>query len=247
MSGLPASDGGLPLGDMDSFTAMLNALATGGDASQFHTVLARCGDCTKQLHGQFWVAPPDAIGPASASSDHNTSLTSDVTAADADAEAEGVELSAMLSSGGLSSGLRGVGEDDSGDGETVPLQGHVEFTDAEISRRKAVWQWFSGLSVDERDRVLTVTDKSWCGFLISLRDTVRKKGSGIFLIDVPDEYSAALDTAIGAGTGTRPRRSSYSGCVWSFPVELQRFEALLLLITWCVLQEITADGCSAQW
>lgn len=186
--------------DPDAFSAMLSALAGGsGDAALFVGMLSRASEGTKLApESKPWQLPVSGMdGPV------GDELA---TSANEGTEAEGVDVSAML---GLPPR---VSEEDDGelDGPLLPLDGHVVMTDVEVARRRSVWLWFSSLTPEERDKTLTVTDKHWCSFLLRLVDTVRRKGDGVFVIDVPEE-GPVVDAP--QGTSGRPRRSSYSGCV----------------------------------
>ena len=183
--------------DKDAFTAFLSTLTTGNDGAQFRMLLQRLADSAKALPpGHCWVSP-DASIPAPG---HTEGCGVDTEADGVEREAEGVDLS-----------HRGLPPDDS----ATPLPASIPLTDVEAQRRRVVWLWFAGLSLEERDRVLTVTDKQWCGYVVKLLEQVRRKGDGVFLIDTPDEMTSALDAALavplGAPSAARPRRSSYSG------------------------------------
>jgi hypothetical protein len=204
-----------PSSEGDSLAAMLSQLTSGGDSAQFTMLLQLCCDRVKACPVECWTPVWTGAGketgqciPAPLPHCHDLRDGEEP-------EAEGVDVSAVLGSQGLSPQYRAVGEDDSSDDDAAPLKGVIPMTDVEVSRRKSVWHWFSGLPQDEKDKVLTVTDKVWTGFLLKLVEQVRRKGDGVFIIEVPDAFSCAVDAALAGVTGnvSRPRRSSFSGYV----------------------------------
>ena len=77
-------------------------------------------------------------------------------------------------------------------------------TDEEEARRSQVWGWFCALSVDERDRVFTVVDKSWISLLFAMHAEVKRKGDGVFCFEEED--------AVPAPMPVKGKRGAIVGC-----------------------------------
>jgi hypothetical protein len=81
----------------------------------------------------------------------------------------------------------------------------LQLSEDEVVRRKRVWDWFGGLTIDERDRVFTVVDKSWISLLLTMHAEVKRKGDGVFYFEESDLMVAPV----------KGKRNPPLGCVHS--------------------------------
>lgn len=97
-----------------------------------------------------------------------------------------INSTGLASPAGEPSGLGGGG---SSGGASAPVPASPpgpQLSEEEVLRRRRVWDWFGGLTIDERDRVFTVVDKAWISLLLTMHAEVKRKGDGVFYFEESD-------------------------------------------------------------
>ncbi len=167
------------MASLQEFLSSLAGLGPQGDTDRFNALLEQAAS-----HAKAGPPAPDGAGDDHPLHGGRLICTPALTAPTEESTPPGA-----AGAGGLSSNRR-------------PDCG-ATISEEETLRRKRVWDWFGGLTIDERDRVFTVVDKSWISLLLTMHAEVKRKGDGVFYFEESEMMVAPV----------KGKRSTVPGCV----------------------------------